>query len=96
MLREMQASGVRPDRHFYNVMIDTFGKYNCLGHAMDAFDRMREEGIEPDVVTWNTLIDAHCKGGRHDRAMELFEEVRESNCRMLCKFRTYLCKFRTF
>ena len=63
---------------------------------MDAFDRMREEGIEPDAVTWNTLIDAHCKGGRHDRAMELFEEVRESNCRMLCKFRTYLRKFRTF
>ena len=28
VLREMQASGVRPDRHFYNVMIDTFGKYN--------------------------------------------------------------------
>ncbi|GMN60658.1 hypothetical protein TIFTF001_029750 [Ficus carica] len=66
VLREMKSSGVNPDRHFYNVMIYTFGKYNCLDHAMATFDRMISEGIQPDTVTWNTLIDCHCKSGRHE------------------------------
>ncbi|KAF6168809.1 hypothetical protein GIB67_042116 [Kingdonia uniflora] len=30
VLREMRNSGDTLDRHFYNVMIGTFGKYNCL------------------------------------------------------------------
>ena len=38
VLREMRSVGVNPDRHFYKVMIDAFGKFNCLHHAMGAFD----------------------------------------------------------
>ncbi|KAK8512618.1 hypothetical protein V6N12_075189 [Hibiscus sabdariffa] len=73
----MKSNGIQPDRHFYNVMIDTFGKYNCLDHAMATFDRMLSEGIGPDTVTWNTLIDCHCKAGWHDGAEQLFEEMKE-------------------
>ena len=71
----MKSSGIRPDRHFYNVMIDTFGKYNCLDHAMSTFEQMLSEGIEPDTVMRNMLIDCHCKSGCHDRVEELFEEI---------------------
>ncbi|KAI7997944.1 Pentatricopeptide repeat-containing protein [Camellia lanceoleosa] len=62
----MKNSGVQPDRHFYNVMIDAFGKYNCLDHAMTTFERMRSEGIEPDnesgftpcTTTYNIMINS--------------------------------------
>ena len=57
--REMRNSGVSLYRHFYNVMIDTFGKCNCLDHALAKFDWMRLEGVQPDAVTWNALIDCH-------------------------------------
>ena len=49
--REMRNSGVSLYRHFYNVMIDTFGKCNCLHHALATFDWMRMEGVQPDAVT---------------------------------------------
>ncbi|KAL4638420.1 hypothetical protein ACB092_03G145700 [Castanea dentata] len=65
VLKEMKSSGIRPDRHFYNVIIDTFGKYNCLNHALSTFEQMLSEGIEPDTGMWNTLIDCHCKLGYH-------------------------------
>ncbi|PWA38826.1 hypothetical protein CTI12_AA577830 [Artemisia annua] len=73
----MQKCGVKPDRQFYNVMIDTFGKYNCLDNALEILERMRNDGIEPDTVTWNTLIDCHCKCGYHSKAEELFDEMQK-------------------
>ncbi|KAF6159922.1 hypothetical protein GIB67_033006 [Kingdonia uniflora] len=30
VLKKIRNSGVTLDQHFYNVLIDTFGKYNCL------------------------------------------------------------------
>ncbi|KAF3973503.1 hypothetical protein CMV_003080 [Castanea mollissima] len=47
VLNEMKSSGIRPDRHFYNVMIDTFGKYNCLNHALSTFEQMLSGGLSP-------------------------------------------------
>ncbi|KAK6131453.1 hypothetical protein DH2020_034794 [Rehmannia glutinosa] len=53
VLKEMKNCGVHPDRQFYNVMIDTFGKYNCLDHMMTAFERMKVEGLSQ--IRWDDV-----------------------------------------
>ncbi|KAF6174801.1 hypothetical protein GIB67_042870 [Kingdonia uniflora] len=90
VMKEMRNSGATPDRHFYNVMIDTFWKYNCLEHAMatfhsfweqtvNAFKVMRADGLKPSVLVLNSLINAFGEDRGDAEAFALLEYMKEND-----------------
>ncbi|KAG7014862.1 Pentatricopeptide repeat-containing protein, mitochondrial, partial [Cucurbita argyrosperma subsp. argyrosperma] len=74
---EIRKSGIYVDKHIYNSIIDTFGKYGQLPEALEVFKKMQQDGVMPDITTWNSLIQRNCKSGNLATALELFTDMQE-------------------
>nr|GEV62012.1 hypothetical protein [Tanacetum cinerariifolium] len=89
LLDEMESqncpanSGCKPDRLFYNELIDTLSRLGRVQEACDVFEvEMVNLGVKLQTSTYNSMIKMFCDHGMDQEAIRIIEMMESSN---LCR-----------
>ncbi|XP_024533425.1 pentatricopeptide repeat-containing protein At1g19720-like [Selaginella moellendorffii] len=69
------SSEHRRDRYLANLLIEAFGKCECLASARRVFDSIDE----PNIFSWSIIISAYAQNGQVEIARDLYEGMPTKN-----------------
>ena len=72
-LKDMERSGLRPNRHTFSTVIQALSKTNNLQGVSDVFYKMRKLGGKPSITVYNILLQLHADRKDSEGAESLYK-----------------------
>uniref|UniRef100_A0A0D9X9H6 Pentacotripeptide-repeat region of PRORP domain-containing protein n=1 Tax=Leersia perrieri TaxID=77586 RepID=A0A0D9X9H6_9ORYZ len=80
VIHDLTESGMMPDLHIYNGMLNGLCRANKMDDAYSLLSVMEQAGVLPNHVTYTILMNNQIRLGDSNRAIQLFNSLNNSGC----------------